>query len=64
MYKGIIKKSRTLDLSAALAVLGVIELNMPLVRDMLGDYYGVVFILFAAVGAYLRTDTTGKVGDK
>lgn len=64
MYKGLIKKSRTLDLSAIVATMGVLEMNLPMVRESLGSNYGWIFIGIAAVGAFLRMKTTGKVGDK
>lgn len=63
-YKGFINKSRTYDFQAVIIVLGVAELNLHLVRDQLGDYYGWVFIAIAAIGSLLRKKTTGPVGVK
>lgn len=63
-YHGAIKKSRTLDLMAVIGVLGVVEQNLHLVRDQLGDHYGWVFIGIAVVGTLLRFKTTGPVGQK
>lgn len=64
MYKGLIKKSRTLDMAAMVAALGVLEMNLPLVRESLGNYYGWVFIGIAVAAAVLRLKTTGPVGQK
>ena len=63
-YKGLIKKSRTYDLNAIIAVLGIVELNIGMLQSQLGDYYGLVFIGIAALGGYLRAKTTGSVGEK
>jgi len=63
-YKGVIKKSRTLDAAALIAVLGVIEANFGLLREMLGEHYGISYIAIAAIMAWLRVKTTGPVGDK
>lgn len=63
-YQGLIKKSRTYDFMAIIAVLGVVEQNLPLVRDQLGDYYGWVFIGIAVIGVLLRNATSGPVGEK
>ena len=64
MYNGIIKKSRTLDVAALLAMLGVVQQALPSVQTQLGDYYGLVFMGVGAIVAYLRTTTTGPVGAK
>lgn len=64
MYKGIVKKSRTYDFAALLAVFGVLEQNLPLVREQLGGWYGFVFIGIAIGVVLLRRVTTGPVGDK
>lgn len=63
-YNGLIKKSRTYDMQAIIAVLGIVELNMHLLQSQLGEHYGVVFIVIAALGAFLRAKTTGPVGQK
>lgn len=54
-------KSKTIRTAALIAVLGVIEVNFGLLRDMLGDWYGVSYITIAAVMAYLRTITKEPV---
>jgi len=63
-YKGLIKKSRTYDAVALVGTLGVIETNFHLLQNMLGDWYGLSYILVAAAFYYLRKVTTGPVGDK
>lgn len=63
-YKGFIKKSRTLDLSAVVALLGIFLANFDSVRDSFGDYSGWVFIGLSGIMALLRMKTTGPVGDK
>ena len=63
-YKGLIKKSRTYDFAGVLAVFGVIEMNLPLVKEQLGDWYGFIFIGVAVAVVLLRRVTTGPVGDK
>ena len=64
MYKGLIKKSRTLDAATLLVVFGVIEQNLPLLREQLGDNYGLVFMCVGIIFALLRMKTTAPVGDK
>ena len=63
-YQGIIKKSRTLDTASLVIVFGVIEQNLPLVRDQLGDYYGFIFIAVGIAIGLLRKATTGPLGEK
>jgi len=63
-YKGVIKKSRTLDWSAILLLFGILEMNLPLLKENLGSYYGWVFIGVAVITGYLRVKTTGPVGEK
>lgn len=64
MYKGLIKKSRTLDVAAVIAILGVIEANFSLISDQLGEYQGFVYIGISIAMALLRMKTTAPVGDK
>ena len=63
-YNGIIKKSRTYDYAALLAVFGAVLQSMPMLQGMLAEHYGVVFMLVSAVTAFLRHKTTGAAGDK
>lgn len=66
-YKGIIKKSRTLDKETALlfiGIIGVVQEYLPMVQNTLGENYGFVMMGFAVIGFILRFKTTGPVGDK
>ena len=63
MYKGVIKKSRTLDAAMLLGVFGAIQLTLPgLGLDT--QTTGITNMVLAAVIAYLRFKTTGPVGEK
>jgi len=55
-------KSKTILFSAALAVLGVVEMNLHLVQAQLGDAYGWSYIAIAAIVAALRIVTTQPIG--
>ncbi len=57
-------KSKTINFSIALAVLGVVEINMHLVQDMLGEYYGAAFIGISAIVAALRAVTNKPLSEK
>ena len=47
-------KRDTQKFNAILVVMGILELNMNLLKPMLGDHFGVVFIVVAVVAALLR----------
>ena len=51
-------KSKTMNTAAIIAMLGVVELNMPLLRENLGEWYGVSYIVIGAVMAFLRWKTS------
>ena len=63
-YKGLIAKSRTYDFAAIVAVFGVVEQNLPLVREQLGGWYGWILMGISGAIIYYRKTTTGAVGDK
>jgi len=64
-YQGIIKKSRTLDLAAITAIVGTLVATLPQLQAMLSEkHYGIALIVLSASNAYLRSQTTGKVGAK
>lgn len=63
-YKGFIKKSRFLDLSVLVGVLGIVVENLPLLKTYLAEYYGFVFIGLSVIMYILRLDTKGPVGMK
>lgn len=56
-------KSKTLHAAAFVAALGAVELNMHVLRDNLGDWYGVTYIFIAVVIAYLRFITTESISN-
>ena len=64
MIKANALKSKTINFSLILAVLGVVEMNLPMVKDMLGDYYGISFMVIAAIVAGLRVVTKAPLSDK
>ena len=57
-------KSRTLQFAALVAVLGVLEINLGLLEDALGDWYGIVFIVISMITAFLRVVTIAPLSDK
>lgn len=63
-YNGIIKGSKTIDFGLLVGVFGMIELNLPIVKDQLGDYYGWVFMGISAAVIVLRKMTNKPLGEK
>ena len=63
-YTGIIKKSRTYDYAALLAVFGAALQSLPMLQTVLAGHYGLVFMGVSVIVAYLRHKTTGAAGDK
>ncbi len=59
-----ILKSKTMLFNIFVAIMAVVELNMNLLQPMLGDHYGIVFMVIAAVNAILRIVTTTPLKDK
>lgn len=51
-------------LSLLIATLGILELNLHLFYDVLGEYYGVVFLAISLASAYIRLLTTKPFEDK
>lgn len=51
-------KSKTIWFNLIIASVGILELNLHLLQSVLGEYYGVVFIFVAMIGAWLRVLTT------
>lgn len=58
------KKSKTMWFSMLLTTLGVLELNLHLFYDLLGEHYGVTYMAIALITAWLRTITTTSLEDK
>ena len=63
-YKGMIKKSRTLDAAGIVAALGVAIETLPMLKDMLAEHYGLVFVGVSMLFAYLRAVTTKPLDQK
>ena len=59
-----VKKSRTMLFNLFVGFVGILEYNMHLFYDMLGEHYPVAFIIVATIGMYLRTITTESLEDK
>lgn len=60
-----IMKSKTMLFSIALAVFGVIELNMSLLSTYMSqEVYGIFVIVVGAITAVLRLLTTTSIEDK
>ena len=60
-----LKKSKTMMWAMLLTTLGVLELNMHLFYNMLGEeYYGATYMVIALVTGWLRVLTTTSLGDK
>jgi hypothetical protein len=59
-----LKKSKTMLFNMLLAFIGILEYNLHLFYDVLGEHYGIVFVIIATVGAYLRMITTESIEDK
>jgi len=57
-------KSKTMLFNILLGFVGILEVNLGLFQTMLGEYYGIVFVLIAAIGMMLRTITTTSLSDK
>lgn len=57
-------RSKTIIFSMLLAIVGTLELNIHLLQDMLGDYYGISYVGIAVAVAVLRAVTTKPLRDK
>lgn len=57
-------KSKTINWSLLIALFGMVEINLPEAREMLGNYYGAILMLVAAVNIYLRHVTTKSLEEK
>ena len=54
-------KSKTNLAGVLVAMLGVVETNAPMLRDMLGDWYGLTYILIGVAMVGLRQVTKEPV---
>lgn len=58
------KKSKTIALAFIITMLGVLELNLHLFQELLGEYYGITYLIIATAVAWVRTQTTQSWEDK
>jgi len=58
-YNGIIKGSKTIDFGTVILAMGVVEQNLPLVREQLGNYYGFI-VMGIGVGVIVLRKLTTK----
>ena len=59
-----IKRSKTMMFNLLVGFIGILEYNLHLFYDLLGEYYGVVFVLVATINMGLRIVTTQSLDDK
>jgi len=64
MYTGIIKGSKTIDFGTVILSMGVIEQNLPLIREQLGNYYGFIVMGIGVGIIVLRKMTTKPLAEK
>jgi hypothetical protein len=57
-------KSKTINWSLLIGMFAMLEMNLPELRGMLGEYYGVVFVMIAAINIWLRTKTDKPLKEK
>ena len=57
-------KSKTHIWHTIVGLLGILEVNYGLLRDMLGEHYGWSYIVIMGVGYILREVTNKAVSDK
>jgi hypothetical protein len=62
-YKGFIKKSRTYDLAAIIAILAAVQPFVPQF-ELSQNTITIIGMVIAGLIAYLRKITTGPVGEK
>jgi hypothetical protein len=46
------------------AFVGILEYNIHLFYDVLGEHYGIVFVVIAMIGVVLRAITTESIEEK
>jgi hypothetical protein len=59
-----LKKSKTILFNLLVAFVGILEYNLHLFYDVLGEHYGIVFVVIAMIGVVLRTITTEAIEEK
>ncbi len=63
-YNGVIKKSKTMDYAALLAIFGAILQGLPMIQEQLEGNYGFIFMFVSVIVAVLRMKTTQGLEDK
>jgi hypothetical protein len=63
-YKGVIKKSKTMDYAALVGIGGVVLQTLPMIQDQLQGNYGYVFMAVSVGVAWLRTKTDSALDEK
>ncbi len=58
-YTGLIKGSKTVDFGTLILAMGIIEQNLPLVREQLGNYYGFI-VMGIGIGVIVLRKMTMK----
>ena len=53
--------SKTYWFNAAVAIVAMVQLNIPIVQEQLGNHYGWVLMGISAIGIMLRTVTSTKI---
>ena len=54
-------KSNTMQFAAAVSILGVIEMNFSLLQNLLGEYYGLSYVVLSVGIAVLRMKTSKAI---
>lgn len=62
-YKGLINKSRTHDFATVLVIMGAIQMYLPQL-NLPAPWNGIATMAVGVIVAYLRSITTGPVGEK
>ena len=57
-------KSKTIILQMLIATLGIVEYNLHLFYNALGDNYALVYMFIAIAGVWIRMLTTTSLEDK
>lgn len=59
-----ISKSKTMLFNLLVGFIGILEYNLHLFYSQLGENYGIVFVVIATIGLWLRLITTNSINDK
>ena len=57
-------KSKTINLSYVVAAFGAAQMYLPEMKVMLGEYYGLIFMVVGVAYAVLRKVTTKPLSEK